>query len=115
MKKVLFTAVCVAISACSGSGSNYEPITLMKNENYTRDLQDCQNLSKKRDYLNINNIDLSQSMSALTGAFKGNGDTMADVAQSMLKNDKQDDSKTNKQKQSIIVQCLRVKGHKVIL
>lgn len=108
------------LSSCKGTGSTYQPIVENKSDAYYRDLHYCQELSRERHYL-----DGDMGNSALAGAGTGGliGGFLGDGIQGIgagavigagISMGGQT-LRANQDKKYIIVECLRRRGHRVIM
>ncbi len=121
-KKAVLTICLLSLTAC-GAGSGYRPIVDGKNAKYESDLSACQGLAAQREYMNDDSkieTGLAAGAGALGGAAigAGSGNTgegaIAGLVVGALAGAVGSSMKDKEEQKSIVINCMRGRGHKVI-
>lgn len=108
----------IAVTGCGSTGSNYQPITDGPVAwNYSRDLQACKQVAHKKSYDN----DESRSKvigGAILGGLIGSGESRSNAAAGAVVGGLIGGAKgaiaTKKARKSIVINCMKGRGHPVV-
>jgi hypothetical protein len=123
MYKKLIALVCLSSLTACGVGSGYRPIVDGKNANYESDLSACQGLGAQRGYMNDDSkieTGLSAGAGALGGAVIGSNSgnagagALAGLGVGLIAGAIGSSMKDKEEQKSIVINCMRGRGHKVI-
>ncbi|MDA0617380.1 MAG: hypothetical protein O3A66_01495 [Proteobacteria bacterium] len=119
-KFIILLLFSYGMLSCRGTGSTYQPIVENKTEAYYRDLHYCQQLSQERHHLDGdmgNSALVGAGTGGLIGGFLGDGIQGIGAGAAIGAGISMGGQtlRANQDKKYIIVECLRRRGHRVIM
>lgn len=117
--KAVFTSLSVmAISACSNTGANHQPIVDGGDlTHYQNDLSECQTLAKQRGYINPD-TQTDMAIGATAGALSGIGDSKEDMIAGaivgVLFGAASGSYKAKDEQKFIVIKCMQNRGYNVV-
>lgn len=119
LKHAVLTVSCLLImTGCANTADNYQPIIDgTKSLSYQSDLSACQQLSRQREYLN-GDVKTSAIIGATIGALAGSagdrGDLIGGALAGSLLGGGERAVETRDERKSIVIQCMRQRGHNAV-
>lgn len=118
MKALITLPLVVAIAACSNSGANYQPILDgPKDAAYQSDLASCRALAKNQTQLNrqtMGKAAIGAGIGAALGSADEEGDATGGAIAGALAGGLTGVGDAREKKQSILINCMRGRGHNVV-
>lgn len=118
MKALITLPLVVAIAACSNSGANYQPILDgPKDAAYQSDLASCRALANNQTQLNheaMGQAAIGAGIGAVLGSADEEGDAVGGAIAGALAGGLSGVSEASDKKQSIVINCMRGRGHNVV-
>jgi len=118
MKKTLMiTALLPSLVACAGSGANYTPILDgQPTSTFQSDLEACQALARNQNQFDQERV-AATVLGAGAGAILGeadSGDALGGAVAGALAGGVASSVDVNEQREAIVIECLRDRGHRVV-
>lgn len=117
-KVAMCTFLLIAVTACSSTGSNYQPITDGPvSQRYSSDLYACKRVAEQKRYDN----DESRSkvlggaiLGGLVGAGESREDAVAGAVVGGIIGGAQGAVQVKKERKQIVINCMKGRGHPVV-
>lgn len=117
MKYLLTLPVVLAVTACADSGANYQPVLDgPQTSAYQADLAECRALARNQKQLTQETLGatvLGAGAGALLGAADDEGDALGGAVVGALAGGAASAVNVSERRESIVVECLRGRGHRV--
>ncbi len=118
MKYLMTLPVVLVAAACANSGANYTPILDgPQTPAYRADLAACQNLARNQkqfDQETIGAAALGAGAGAVLGEVDDEGNALEGAIVGALAGGAAGAVNANEQRQAIVIECLRGRGHRVV-
>ncbi|MGJ8556276.1 MAG: glycine zipper family protein [Sulfitobacter geojensis] len=118
MKFLMIIPACLTVAACADSGANYRPILDgPATPAFQADLAACQTLARNQSQMDQETLGaaaLGAGAGAVLGEIDDEGDALGGAIVGALAGGAASAVNVSERRESIVIECLRGRGHRVV-